>query len=808
MKRFKNYLKHLLLISAFCAALPLVGTAETVLRPEQNLDKTLSPYFFIKSDDPTVDKLPLKSTRADVTISGVIADVKVTQVYKNEGKNTLEAIYIFPASSRAAVYAMRMTIGRRVIEAEIQERQKARETYEKALQAGRTASLLEQQRPNVFQMNVGNILPKDEIKVELNYTELLVPKDSTYEFVYPTVVGPRYSNQTEASAGPQDKWVANPYLEEGKDAPFTFGFGLTINSGIPIAKLTSPSHDVDIEYTGKTSAHLGLKESNTTNNRDVVIQYSLAGDKIESGLLMNIGKKEDFFLLMLEPPKRVETKMIVPREYIFIIDISGSMHGFPLNVAKGLMKDLLGNLRSTDFFNVMLFAGSNRVLSESSLPANQANLQKAIALVARQRGGGGTELMPALRAAMALPRAEENISRSMIIVTDGYVSVEKDAFEYIRNNLNKGNVFTFGIGSSVNRFLIEGMARAGMGEPFIILNQKEAARKAKQFREYIEAPVLTDIKVKFNGMNVSDVEPQSIPDMFAKKPVVVFGKYQGTPRGTVTITGKTAGQEYKQTIRISEGKISTKNKALRYLWARHRIIRLADMVKLSPDDKRVKQVTQLGLDYNLLTDYTSFVAVDTKKRTDGKPRYTVKQPLPLPQGVSNQAVGGSQPAKAPRASSYAVKRKKSYKRKGIGTRHSLMSTRASAPSPLSKPGVAEEEKTEEKTDRAEYKQLIQSCKIQVQKIKGQLDKAQVEKAIAKQQNYIAQVIAQTGKSGEYEVHLTVDDKGKVVKVDVKKDTFNNKDLKKKVMRLLSRLKFEQSKDHKQVVIILKITAVK
>jgi len=791
----------MMLLCCVSFILPLIGAAQPPPpKPEQNLDKTLSPYFFVKSDNPQVDQLPLKSTAAEVTISGVIADVQVTQVYKNEGQNTLEAIYIFPASSRAAVYAMRMTIGGRTIEAKIEERKKARETYAQALAEGKTASLLEQQRPNVFQMNVGNILPGDKIKVVMHYTELLAPEDSTYEFVYPTVVGPRYSNQTAETAGTQDKWVANPYLEEGKDAPFTFSFGLTLNSGIPLAKLTSPSHDIDIEYTGKTSAQIGLKASNQTNNRDVVIQYSLAGDKIESGLLMNIGPQEDFFLLMLEPPQRVAANMIVPREYIFIIDVSGSMRGFPLNVTKALMKDLLGNLKSSDFFNVMLFSGGNAVLAEQSLPATRSNLKKAIALVERQRGGGGTELMPALKRAMDLPRPEENICRSMVIVTDGYVSVEKDAFDYIRKHLNKGNVFSFGIGSSVNRFLIEGLARAGMGEPFIILNNQEARSQAKQFKEYIESPVLTDIQVKFNGLKVSDVEPLAIPDLFAKKPVVVFGKYHGTPQGTIVVTGKTAGQPYQQEIRVSEGDITTKNNALRYLWARHRIMRLADMVKLSPDDKQIKAVTQLGLDYNLLTDYTSFVAVDTEQRADGKPRHTVKQPLPLPQGVSDAAVGGSRARMTSAAPGQPYLKTKGGRRKG-SSRRDLMSAGSPALQPARE---AEQAFAIPATDKLKSSKLKYSSTVLVQKIEGQLDKAQVEKEAARYRNYIAHVIAKEGIPGMYEIEIRVDPQGKITNIEVKKDTFKHSNLKAIITRLISRMKFGITRDGKEAKIILVI----
>ena len=191
----------------------LLGTT-AYAQPNESDDRTLSPYFFVKSDDPQVDQLPLKSTSAAVNISGVIADVQVTQVYKNEGRRPLEAIYVFPASTKAALYGMRMRIGERVINAKISKREDARREYEQAKEQGKSASLLEQQRPNVFQMNVANIMPGDEIRVELSYTELLVPTDRIYEFFYPTVVGPRYSNQPAETAPPFERWVQNPYLHQ------------------------------------------------------------------------------------------------------------------------------------------------------------------------------------------------------------------------------------------------------------------------------------------------------------------------------------------------------------------------------------------------------------------------------------------------------------------------------------------------------------------------------------------------------------------------------------------------------------------
>jgi Ca-activated chloride channel family protein len=621
----------------------LFGTAfgKTMPAPQRESDdKTLSPYFFVKSDDPTVDQLPLKSTSANVNIAGVIADVTVTQIYKNEGKKALEAIYVFPASTRAAVYGMKMTIGKRVVEARINKREEARRQYEQARDAGKSASLLEQQRPNVFQMNVANIMPGDEIRVELKYTELIVPTDRAYEFAYPTVVGPRYSNQAVETAPPSEHWVKNPYLHEGEAPTYAFDMTVHIAAGLPVKEITSSAHKVKTIYASTTNATVTLDKSEKQGgNRDYILRYRLDGDRIQSGLLLYEGEKENFFLLMMQPPRRVSPAQIPGREYIFIVDVSGSMHGFPLDVSKKLLKNLIGNLRSTDTFNVLLFSGGNSIMSEESLPATTENINKAITLIERQRGGGGTELLPAMKRALSLKRAE-GVSRTMVIVTDGYVMVEEEVFDLIRKNFGDANMFAFGIGSSVNRHIIEGMAHVGMGEPFIITKPDEAPAKAERFRAMIQSPVLTGIKANFNGFAAYDVEPLSIPDVLAERPVIVFGKWRGKPRGKINLTGISGEGKFTDTIDVAGIKPSRANSALRYLWARHRITLLSDYNKLRLDDKRVKEVTDLGLAYNLLTAYTSFVAIDTEVRNkEGKPT-TVTQPLPLPQGVSDYAVGG------------------------------------------------------------------------------------------------------------------------------------------------------------------------
>ncbi len=630
-------IRHAILILLFISMIPWSAAHA---RPEANDDRTLSPYFFVKSDDPALDLLPLRSTTASVRISGVIADVLVTQLYRNEGKKPLEAIYVFPASTRAAVYAMRMTIGKRVVEAKIKKRHEARRDYEQARDQGRSASLLEQQRPNVFQMNVANIMPGDAIKVEMRYTELIVPTDRVYEFVYPTVAGPRYSNQKAESAPPSEQWVQSPYLHEGEAPTNTFDISVDVSAGLPIRELACPSHKVNAAYGSPSVAKISLDPSESRGgNRDYILRYRLDGDRIQSGLLLFEGKGENFFLLMMQPPKRIRPADIPGREYIFIVDVSGSMHGFPLEISKKLMANLIGNLRPTDRFNVLLFSGGSSVMAEESLAATQENVARAIHLIDRQRGGGGTELLPALKRALSLKRAE-NTSRTLVIVTDGYVTVEEEVFDLIRNNLGNANLFAFGIGTSVNRHIIEGMAHVGMGEPFVIAKPGEAQALAERLRSMIQTPVLTQVKVDFKGFDVFDVEPLRIPDVLAERPVIVFGKWRGKGKGSIAVSGITGEGRFVETIDVGKVKPSEANAALRILWARHRVTVLSDYNKLRASDKRIQEVTELGLQYNLLTAYTSFVAVDSELRnTEGKPS-SVNQPLPLPQGVSEYAVGG------------------------------------------------------------------------------------------------------------------------------------------------------------------------
>lgn len=618
----------------------LLGQSEIEIK-----DKTLSPYFYIHSDDPDTERLPLKSTSASVNIAGVIADVTVTQEYKNEGKNPIEAVYVFPASTRAAVYSMVMTIGERVIIARIDEKDKAREAYEQAKENGQSASLLEQERPNVFTMNVANIMPGDLIKVELKYTEMLIPEEKVYRFVYPTVVGPRYSSgggEDYVSTG--EAWNANPYTLEGVDPLYDFDIDIRLNAGMPIKDLRSQTHKTNISYMGKSDAVVHLDESEVAGgNRDFILEYRLAGKDIETGVLLFEGEKENFFLAMVQPPERISPEMIPPREYVFIVDVSGSMHGFPIETSKKLMRNLISNLKPTDRFNVILFAGASSIFSESSVPASNENIRMALSFIDKEEGGGGTELLPALKKALNL-RGTEGFSRTFIIATDGYVTVEREAFEMVRKSLGKANFFAFGIGSGVNRYIIEGLAHAGQGEPFIVLNQEEAKVAADQFRKYIISPVLTGVDIKFEGFNVYDLAQESWPDIFADRPVMIFGKYKGLAKGSIILKGYSGNEDIQRHIDLASNVADHNNAALRYLWAREKIRILDDYANIGYETQEVQdQVTALGLEYNLLTRYTSFVAIDSEIRNQDGSSTTVRQPLPLPQGVSNYAIGGAMP---------------------------------------------------------------------------------------------------------------------------------------------------------------------
>ncbi len=597
------------------------------------------PYFHIEGLDENFDQFPLKGTRTEVSIIGVIARVTIVQSYANLGSQTIHAKYIFPGSTTAAVTGMTMTIGERVIRAKIKEKEEAKKIFEAAKQAGKNASLLQQQRPNVFATDVANIMPGDTIDVELTYTELIVPDKGVYEFVYPAVVGPRYGG-ADAKFDPGQQWIANPYLQEGVASPASFDFKLSINAPMRLQELSSSSHKLQPLWNSDNSATVLIDPSDVDpGNRDFILRYRLNQGEIVSGLMRYEGEDENYFLLMAEPPARVRPDQVPAREYIFVVDVSGSMSGFPLDVSKAMLREFVGKLKPTDTFNILFFSGGSKLLSPRSLYSTEDNLNKALYMLTHQRGGGGTELLAAMERALDLPK-DEDAARSIVILTDGYIGAERAVFQKIRSSLNNTNVFALGIGSSVNRYLIEGITKSGNGETFIVTNQNQSRQIANDFVDYIESPVLTNIALNASGVEVYDVEPVVFSDMLSQRPVLVFGKYRNArQRPAIKLTGLTEGGEYASRFAFDRDNVSEENMALRWLWARKRISALSDHYWNDPKENR-DEIFGIGLKYSLLTRYTSFVAVDEVVRNPGGLGRNVKQPLPLPAGVSNQTVGG------------------------------------------------------------------------------------------------------------------------------------------------------------------------
>ncbi len=649
----------LLLFAAYCPTIYAAeGTAaEEDDNPEDsNEDKLLAPYFILQGaedDAVSLEHFPLKATNVVSNINGIIAETYVTQTYANTGDTPINASYVFPASSGVTVHGMKMVIGNEMITAKIKEKETAKAEYTEAKSEGKSASLMEQKRPNVFTMDVANIMPGDIVNIELHYTELITPKENTYEFVFPTVVGPRYAppaasgndsdntgSDGESGSGSDDDWVASPYLPGGATPPGDYNITVNLSTGVPIADITSKSHGIRIDKSNDSTAQITLMNSDDyAGNRDFILKYRLTGEEIQSGLVLSGGEDENFFMLTIQPPERYEPEDIPPREYIFVLDVSGSMFGYPLDTAKDLVHDLVADLHETDTFNLVLFANESTLLSSGSLPATQQNIRAAIQMIDEQNGGGGTSLLPALQDALAIPK-EDDTARSIVIITDGYISNDSEIISCVTENMNSASFFSFGIGTSVNDYLIKQIAGCGLGESFIVTDREDAAESAASFRTYIEAPLLTDISVTYKNFDVYDVEPSVPSILYAAQPIVLFGKWRGNPAGTITITGKTGEEEYIQEIPLNTVKMDMESDALRYLWARTHLDRIAGYGSVRNDASVKDEITQIGLKYNMITPYTSFIAVSEIIRNPEKNSTDVDQALPLPQRVSSLAVGG------------------------------------------------------------------------------------------------------------------------------------------------------------------------
>ncbi len=639
MKPKKSWLCILMSMTMLLAAPALASYGAEAAEADNG--QVQAPYLWIDSEDASVDSFPLKETSVNTNINGVIAETYVTQVYTNQGEVPVNASYIFPASDSVTIHGMTMQIGSQLVTAQSKEKEEAKEEFETAKEEGKSASLLEQKRPNVFSMDVANIMPGDEVRIELHYTEQITPREGTYQFVFPTVAGPRFvAPEEDKESETSNQWAVSPYYKEGTVEDGKYDIQVNLSMGVPISSLECKSHEIVNEAEpGAATAKVTLAHPEQfAGNRDFILEYR---EEVSCGLVLDEGEEENYFMLMVQPPERVQPEEIMPREYLFVLDVSGSMMGYPLDTAKEMIGDLVSGLKETDRFNVILFSNEFHKLSGKSLEATQKNIQDALDFIDEQTGGGGTMLAPALRGALAVPAVEDS-ARNVIIITDGYLTDEKEVFGIISENINNTSFFAFGIGSSVNRYLIDGIAKTGMGEEFVVTDSEDAKEAAEYFRTYVEAPLLTDIQVEYEGFEAYDTEPGQIPVLFAQRPIVLFGKWKGDPAGTIRLTGKAGGQDYEQEIPVTGEAVKEDAGAIRYLWARTRVEMLTDYGNNEGDAPDVKkEITDIGLKYSMMTPYTSFVAVLDIVRNENGDSADVDQPLPLPSGVSENALGVS-----------------------------------------------------------------------------------------------------------------------------------------------------------------------
>lgn len=595
---------------------------------------------------------PLISTHVEGDVTDGMVKATVTQVYKNTEAVAIEAKYTFPLSTRAAVHGMEMKIGDRRIVAKIKEKEDAKMIYQKAKDEKKVASLLEQKRPNVFQTKVANILPGETVEIVVTFSELIIPEENIYEWVFPTVVGPRYRGGETKSGGDSGsmEWVDSPYHETGSASNVAapqesyFSLNVTVNTSLKLRGFQCPSHDPKIDHITSSQSKISLNSSASgfQANRDFVLRFKLAEDKIVSGLISHEGEDENFFLINVQPPARVTAKNIPPREYLFVIDVSGSMKGFPLKTSQRLFERLGRDLRPIDQFNIQFFAGSSHFLSPHPIPATSENIRQAFDKMSEFTGGGGTELTQALKQALEMTSTRD-LSRNIVIITDGYISEDPETFEMIRSHRGNTNIYSFGIGSSVNRHLIEGMAKVGGGEPFIVTQPQEATEVAAKFAEYISSPVLTNITMISEDIDLRDVQPAGLNDLFANRALVVTGKWKskGVKEGRITITGQTGNNEiYSQTFTI-DTESGRENPVIKDLWARETVRELVDFNRFAASDDLKQRIANLGLEYQLITPFTSFVAVDETKREIVGDAKRVTQPLPMPAGVSMSAISSA-----------------------------------------------------------------------------------------------------------------------------------------------------------------------
>ncbi len=550
-------------------------------KPLVTMDLVKSGTMLLKTDKPGLFvPLPAVETNVDIHVSGIVLRGEVTQHFRNPESDCVEAVYAFPLPENAAVDRMRMTVGQRTIEGEIREREEAQQVYETARSQGQHASLLTQERPNIFTASIANVGGGEEVVVTIGYQQTVDYKDGAFRFRFPTSIGPRYDPSGSQSM---------PMISAVGQAKSKFTLNVDLDSGVPLQKLEAPYFQTDVTTLSPTHYLVATDRAAGDRDFELVWQPQL-GSEPKSALLTS----GQYGLLMVMPPAPSGVRL--PKEAIFIIDTSGSMEGPSIEAAKSALDLALQRLRPTDTFDIIEFNSEMSMLFPQPLPAAPDVIAKAREWVGALHANGGTEMLPALQAALDDPNVQnDGVVRQVVFMTDGDVTNESELFSFIRDHLGRSRLFTVGIGNAPNTHFMRNAARFGRGTFTLVANRDEVQQKMSALFEKLESPVLTNVEVRFDDP-AAEMWPQRVPDLYAGEPVIVAVKF-GTPAGRLIVSG----QGWSETQAVASGSAPGLDK----LWARQKIEALADQ----PNTK--DEIVKLALEHHLVTQYTSLVAVDT-----------------------------------------------------------------------------------------------------------------------------------------------------------------------------------------------------
>jgi Ca-activated chloride channel family protein len=584
--------------------------------------------------------LPLKHTEVVAKVTGNVSRVEVTQTFENPFNNPLEAVYKFPLPDEAAVDDMEIKVGDRIIRGVIKKREEAKQIYEQAKQEGKTAALLDQERDNIFTQSLANIKPGEKIDVTIRYSESLKFEKGNYEFVFPMVVGPRYISGTSTEKSGNTNQVGDtsqinpPTLPAGSRSGQNIGVTVEIEAGVPVKEVRSPSHQIRTTQDGRIM-RIELSKENAIPNKDLILRYQVSSAQTQSTVLSEADERGGHFATYLIPAVEYQSNEIVPKDVVFLMDTSGSQSGSPIEQSKELMRRFINGLNPGDTFNVIDFSDSATQLSPTPLPNTSENRKKALDYINRLDANGGTELLNGIQTVLNFPAAPAGRLRSIVLITDGLIGEDQQAIAEIKKRLKPGNrLYSFGVGPSVNRFLIDRLAEEGRGTSEVVPPNEPAQKVVEKFSQQINNPVLTNIEVNWEGTGKApQIYPIKPPDLFANQPLVLFGRKGDRAKGTLRITGIVAGgkrYEKKLPIEFDGGG----NSAIAQLWGRARIKDLMNEIYGGGNPNHVKAVTDTALAYRLLSQYTSFVAVTEEVRVDPKKTQQVQVPVETPEGMN------------------------------------------------------------------------------------------------------------------------------------------------------------------------------